>query len=104
MRRSTQISRSVHFLRVVCVVAANLPLTLLAIEPTKYEQDLLAERRSIVQLHLEIDTDFRHGTGGRFTRTKRTIWQDGDKRRCDELREYIDGKWETEVPPYRIIQ
>ncbi len=65
-----------------------IPGTLLANEPTKYEQDMLSERRSIVQLHLEIDTDFKHGTDGGFTRTKRTIWQDGDKRRSDEWREY----------------
>src|SRR5262245_26949189 len=103
MRRSTPAHRSVHVLRVVCFVAANLPLSLVAIEPTKYEQDLLSERRSIVQLHLEIDTDFPYGTSGRLTRSKRTIWQDGDKRRCDELREYIDEKGETEVPPFRLV-
>ncbi len=81
------------------VLGAKLP----AIEPTKYEQDLLSERRSIVQLHLEIDSDFTQGSGGRLTRRNRTIWQDGDKRRCDEMREYLDGTGVTEIPPYRVV-
>src|SRR5262245_61560929 len=88
----------------VCLLAISVSPTLLAVEPTKFEQDLLLERRSIAQLQLEIDTDFAHHTGGgRFTRTKRTIWQDEDKRRSDELREHIDEKGMTEVPPYRVV-
>jgi len=103
MRRSLHCTRAVLLLRFVGLVAAVAPLPLLAIEPTDYERELIAERRSIVQLHLEMETDLTAGNGVQLTRTKRTLWQDGDKRRCDEIREYLDGKGVTEVPPHRFV-
>jgi hypothetical protein len=103
MRRSLHLAGAVFVLRFVGLVAAAAPLSLLAMEPTDYERELIAERRSIVQLHLEMETDLTAGNGVQLTRSKRTIWQDGDKRRCDEIREYLDGKGVTEVPPHRFV-
>jgi hypothetical protein len=72
-------------------------------DATEYEMALLTQRQSISQIHLEIESDYAVGNGISVTRSKREIWQDGAKRRCNEIREYLDGKGETEVPPYFIV-
>lgn len=100
MRRSLHLFRAV--LSLVGLFAATAPISLLAIEPTDYERGLIAERRAIAQLHLEMDMD-RTSYGVQLTRSKMSVWQDGDKRRCDEIREYLDGKGITEVPPHRFV-
>jgi len=43
------------------------------------------------------------GNGVQVTRSKKYVWQDGAKRRCDELLEYLDGQGVTEVPPHRHV-
>ena len=103
MRHLMPLSRSLLLFRLACVVAATAPFPLFAIEPTDYERELLVERRAIVQIHLEMDTDLTAGNGVQLTRSKRAIWQVGEKRRCDEIREYLDGKGVTEVPPHRLV-
>jgi len=84
-------------------LVAVLRADAIGVETTEYERALQGERRSIQQIHLEMESDYVCGNGTSVTRSKREIWQDGDKRRCDEIREYLDGKGVTEVPPHRFV-
>ena len=74
-----------------------------AAEVTEYERGFIDQRKAIEQLVLEVDSECYTFRPGNTTRSKRTVWQDGALRRCDEMREVFDRSDKRLEDPYRLV-
>ena len=70
---------------------------------TEYESDLIAQRQAITQIVVELESESRIEKSRTVVRSKRRIWQDGQQRRCDEIREVFDLNMTQLEAPYRRV-